>query len=339
MKPNFDKNIAQLISDVKDKVGNPVNELVVLATLESFGIRNVDAKTDYGMDSIKDLASHVYKTVKSDNPFAIKNSNERELQDEQKSIRVSSYGMVRTKLFFHYFPLGMFHLFPVFLQIVAIIIFGYSLWTHLEFNRLQSTAVVFGVIFGLVLTGGFVQVIGRQASFYYYHDDLKMAKKVIYDVIVSGIKSMLAVFAFIAMVNLFLYLYPFLFLGVVFVYAFLIGTLLLFLAPMHTVKQRWVVSVAVLIATGIAVLLLKKTDLHVYLTHWIGIGIAILIMAGYLKFFFRNIKVNGREANLNSGLSIIHKNYKYFLYGTFVFVFIFIDRLVAWSATAATSRS
>jgi hypothetical protein len=33
------------------------------------------------------------------------------------------------------------------------------------FNEIQSTAVVLGVVVGLVSTGGFVQVIGRQASF------------------------------------------------------------------------------------------------------------------------------------------------------------------------------
>lgn len=334
MKPDLNKNIDQLTSDVKNKVGNPVNELVVVAAVESFGIRNIDVRTDYGMESIKKLASHIYKRIKSENPFEIKKNNIQELFEEQQSFSVSNYSMVRTKLFLYYFPLGSFHFFPVFLQIITIIIFGYSLWIHVEFNRLQSTAVVLGIIFGLVLTGGYTQVIGRQASFHYYHHDLKTAKKVIYDVIKSGIKGMLTVFAFIAVVNLILYLYPFLFLGVVFIYAFLIGTLLLFLAPMHTIKKRWVVSVAILIALGIAILLFKKTNLHVYFTHWIGIGTAIVIMAGYLKFFFRNVKANTHNADLNSGLSILHENYKYFLYGTFVFVFIFIDRIVAWSATA-----
>jgi hypothetical protein len=45
------------------------------------------------------------------------------------------------------------------------------LWTYVGFNEIQSTAVVLGVVVGLVSTGGFVQVIGRQASFYWNYED------------------------------------------------------------------------------------------------------------------------------------------------------------------------
>ena len=98
---------------------------------------------------------------------------------------------VKAKLFAHYYPLGVFHLLPVFLQIAAIVAFGYSLWTHVQFNHLQSTAVVLGVIIGIVSTGGFVQVIGRQATFYWNYHDYSMTKKTVDSLLKLGVKTLL----------------------------------------------------------------------------------------------------------------------------------------------------
>ncbi|MBJ2174087.1 hypothetical protein JBL43_07555 [Aureibaculum sp. A20] len=331
-KENDDKT-ELLIASIKEKIGFPVNQFVVQAIIESFGIRNIDVKTDYGKNSIKELGNYIYNQLITESPDTLKNENEKNLLEEEATISISNYTVIKTKLFLKYFPSGLFHLFPVFLQIAAIVIFGYSLWTYLGFNELQSTAVVFGVILGLVLTGGFVQVIGRQASFYWYHDDLTMVKKTIYKIIIDGIKAMLAVFIFIAIINFMVYLYPFQFLLIVFSYAFLIGVLLLFLAPMHTIKKRWVVSVAILLGTILAITLKTYTILNIYLTHWIGIAVAVSIMFFYLKFFFRKIEVN-KDNTIDSGLAIIYKNYSYFIYGTLVYVFVFTDRIIAWSTSA-----
>lgn len=329
-------NINTLLNKIKERIGNPVNLRVVVATIESFGIRSIDVKTDYGMNSIEELAIYIYDSIKSDNPNDLKNAKEKQKLDKEAYFSVSGYLAVKAKLFFYYFPLGLLHMFPVFLQIMAIVFFGYSLWTYLGFNNLQSTAVVFGVILGLILTGGIVQVIGRQASFYWYHDNLPMTKKTIHKLIALGLKSLLIAFVIITILNSFFNLYPFQFLFIVFMYSFLIGALILFLSPMHTIKQRWVVSVAILVATILAIFLKTKTSLNTYLTHWIGISIAIIIMWSYLSYFFRNVNVKATKFNIiDTSMVIVYKNYNYFIYGTFIYIFIFIDRLVAWSTSVS----
>ncbi|PIE48613.1 MAG: hypothetical protein CSA39_06855 [Flavobacteriales bacterium] len=325
------KNLNNLIARIIDRVGNPVNENVIVSTIESLGIRNKDTQNDYGINSIFELAKEIYNRIKSDNPKQLKNLNER-LKLEKETVNISSYFFLRTKLFLKYFPLGLIYFFPIFIQIVAILIFSYSIWTYLGFHPLQSTAVVFGVILGLISTGGFVQVIGKQSSFYWYNNDLPNTKKSIYDILKTGIKFMAGMFLFILIANFFLNLYPFSFFSIAFTYAFLIGLLLLFLAPMHTIKQRWVISVAVFIGTGVAILLKLYSGLHIYITHWIGIAIAIGIMAIYLRWFFKDIKsVGNNKRQIDQGLVIIYKNYQYFFYGLLIYVFLFIDRILAWS--------
>ena len=285
------ENIKVLINNVKDKIGKPVSSRVVAATIESFGIRDIDTQADYGVSDIQDLANYVYRqlTTSLEHKESL-NAKEREyIVTNPETIQLSDYMAVKAKIFAQYYPLGIFHLLPVFLQIAAIVVFGYSLWTHVHFNHLQSTAVVLGVIIGIVSTGGFVQVIGRQATFYWNYLDYSMTKKTIDYLLKLGIKTLFVVFAVILFINSFIHIYPYKVLFIIFAYAFLIGLLLLVLAPLHTIRQRWMITVAVVLGTFVTVVLNKYTNLLIYYTHWFGISIAL---------------------------------------------FIFIDRILAWSTTA-----
>ena len=167
---NHSQNIENLIISIKEKIGKPVSNRVVAATIESLGIRDKDTMNDFGMVSIRVLADFVFKKIISAPDYiTIQNKKERELgnETETKIFQASYYLMIKAKIFAKYYPMGILHLLPIFVQIIAIIFFGYSLWTYVGFNHMQSTAVVLGVIVGLISTGGFVQVIGRQASFYW----------------------------------------------------------------------------------------------------------------------------------------------------------------------------
>ena len=334
---NHNENIRELTLRIKDKIGKPINNYAVLATIESFGIRNKDSESDFGVPSLMYLTDLIFNDLLySEEHLNAKNIKQRSLKTNRNdAIRVSDYVWVKVKIFAHYYPLGIFHLLPVFFQIGAIILFGYSLWTYLGFNPVQSTAVVMGVILGLVLTAGFVQVIGRQASFYWNHEDFSMIKKSIDYIIKTGIRTFLLFFSVLFGINVFLPFYPFQVLVIVFIYSFLIGLLLLYLAPLHTIKQRWMIIISVFIGTATALILKTKTDLEVYFTHWIGIGLSILVAFIYLKIYFyqklRNTKTNF-NLDVNPSVFIYH-NYHYFGYGFFMYLFLFLDRILAWTAT------
>ncbi|MFN3639354.1 MAG: exopolysaccharide Pel transporter PelG [Flavobacterium sp.] len=332
---NRSENINALITSVKDKIGRPVSTRVVAATIESLGIRDKDIPDDFGLDSIEELSYYIFNRLTSGSYQDDELLNLKERAAKLKAsdtVLVSDYLTVKAKIFAQYYPLGIFHLLPVFLQIAAIILFGYSLWTHVDFNHLQSTAVVLGVILGLIITGGFVQVIGRQASFFWNYQDIEMTFITIKKMIGLGTKSIMVVLAIIVVINVFFNIYPFLMLTVIFIYAFLIGLLLLVLAPYHTVKQRWMITVSILFGTALTVCLNKFTTTHIYLTHWSGISLAILICWMYLLLYFKTL-LKGKipkKLTVNPAVFLYH-NYQYFIYGFLVFIFIFTDRILAWS--------
>ena len=334
---NHKENTRLLLLTIKEKIGKPVSNKVVMATIESLGIRNKDTEIDFGVTSIRFLADIIFEELTtSEEHKGAKNSKEQAiLKSNPDVIQLSDYLLVKAKIFMHYFPLGIFHLLPVFLQILTIVFFGYSLWTFIGFNQVQSTAVVLGVVIGLVATAGFVQVIGRQASFYWHHDDFIMTKNSVNYLLKVGISVLFIVLLSVFLCNFFFHLYPFRVLFIVFAYAFLIGTLLLLLAPLHTIQQRWVISVSIFVGTVIAVLLKTQTYLSIYFTHWIGIISAIIISKIYLDLFFKKLLHKG---NTNFNIVVmpnvfLYHNYKYFFYGLGLYLFIFIDRILAWSST------
>jgi hypothetical protein len=331
------QNIKSLIADIRDRIGRPVSNRVVMATIESLGIRNKDTESDYGIPSLYELSDLIYyELTTSPEHVGAKNLKEQEaLLSGPKTVQVSDYLWVKTKIFLEYYPKGILHLLPVILQIACIIIFGYSLWTFVGFNHVQSTAVVLGVIVGLVTTAGFVQVIGRQASFYWNHEDYTMVHQTVNYMLRIGSKSILAVLTVIFFSNFFLHLYPFGVLFIAFAYALLIGLLVLLLAPLHTVNQRWVISLAISFATLVAILLKTYTALPIYATHWIGISVAIVITKGFLEIFFKRlISKKSAKSNLRIRPTVLfYNNYRYFLYGLMLYIFVFIDRILAWSTT------
>lgn len=325
-----EKNKNDVLAFVKHKIGKPVNCYVVMATIESMGIRDKDILTDFGMTTLHELASEIYSKL---NTTGINTQQTEFYNTPQKTIPVSGYLRIKTKLFSVYYPLGLLHFIPVLVQIIAIVLFGYSLWTYVGFNQLQSTAVVLGVILGMVCTGGYVQVIGRQASFYWNYKNFIMMNSTINNLIKLGVKSMLILFTVLFIVNYFVNFYPYSVLLIISVYALLIGSLLLILAPMHTIKQRWVVSVAVGLGTLLAVGLKEFTTLNIYSTHWTGILSAIILSKVYLMYFFKKHITNASSDRLFQIQKVIYHNYQYFIYGVLVYVFLFTDRILAWSSS------
>lgn len=330
------KAIAKLVVAVKERNGKPVNVYVVAATIESFGIRDVDVKEDYGFDDIFQLSKYIYKAYDAITLANLKNNNQRIAEAKTfKRLALTEYITTKnTKRFIVDYSSGLIHLFPVFLQVVSIIMFGFSLWTYSKFNNLQSTAVVLGVIFGFILSGGFVQVIGKQVSYYWYNKDYHMASYSTKKIIINGVLVIIGFFILSLLVNLVIPLYSFLFVIITFLYALFIGFLLLVLAPLYAVKQRWMLSLSVFIGTVVALSLHWYTPMHPYFVHWIGILTASLISVVYLYFFYKyKLQEHTAVKKKPKVMLSLYRNFNYFFYGAFLFVFVFMDRLVAWSST------
>src|SRR5690606_34058895 len=118
---NQNENIKSLIKEIRDRIGKPVSNRVVVATIESLGIRNKDTESDYGIPSIYELADLIYyELTQSEEHAGAQNIKEREAVEKGPAqIQVSDYLKIKARLFAEYYPKGILHLLPVVLQIGA----------------------------------------------------------------------------------------------------------------------------------------------------------------------------------------------------------------------------
>jgi hypothetical protein len=322
------QNLALLIEQIIEKVGRPVNVHVTQSVIESFGIREVDVYDDYGLLSIQDLAIYVHQQV-----ILILDKKVNPTSGEKVENNSSDNFFTRFKTFLKYYSIGLFHLFPIFFQVISVIFFGYSIWTFSKFNELQSTAVVIGIINGFILSGGIVSVISKQVSFYWNHKDHFMVFQSVVFLIKKGIFILLFVNLGLFLFSFILDVFPIEMMILSVSYSFLIGSALLFMAPLYVIKRRWVISVAILIGSITALALKFYSCLNTYFTHWIGVLVVILVSYGYLMAYFkkRYISLKMYDKKEVHKAAIFYHNYIYFIYGTLFYFFVFADRMIAWS--------
>jgi hypothetical protein len=87
-------------------------------------------------------------------------------------------------------------------------------------------------------------------------------------------------------------------------------------------------------ATLVSLLLKITTPWSVYLDHFIGIVVLILLLLTFLLIYFNKRKVlSGVFKQIEMFKPFLfYNNYVYLLYGILFYFFIFLDRLIAWSS-------
>lgn len=327
---SLEKNLLTLTKQVKERVNKPVNVSVTQAIIESFGIRQVDVLDDFGIDTIEMLAKQVHESIINQN----KKEKKHSFSKKNEMVFSSDYFVVKLKVFVTQYFVGTFHLLPIFIQILSIILFGYSLWTAKEFNILQSTSVVVGVITSFVFTGGIVSVISKQISFYWNHKNDEMVFNTTVYFIKRGLQFLFIINILILIFSFLLGFFSFEMMLLSTVYSLSIGTILLFIAPLHVVKRRWAITCAIVSGSTISLFLRFFTALHVYVTHFIGMFVVILFLVITLIIYFKgkNQSFSGflNSKNVSSSF-MVYNNYVYFFYGSFFYLYIFLDRILAWS--------
>ena len=324
----------ELTQDVRRLVGRPINKDAVAATLESMGMRHRDAKTDYGVASLFELADRIYDTI------MLREQEERRKahgQSDEGSAQVLSHNIrEKAAFFFQYYGQGLLFSVPMISQVIAIILFRYSLWAWLEFNEAQATMVALGTIFAFVITGGFVQATGRQITGFKSEQNYLLAYRAGLKILMYGILTVLVTGVLLYLLNIAIPFYPGRMVIIGGVYMLFISLLILSSAILYALAHRMAIIAGVVLGTVFVIYAMNNTLFGIYWAHWSGLTIALIFLMGYIYFYFK-IKIKRMPPQLRkqrlSGFEIFYySNYAYFLYGALYFLFLFMDRLMAWSA-------
>ncbi|MFA5668412.1 MAG: hypothetical protein WC967_04155 [Balneolaceae bacterium] len=316
-----------VVNKVEELVGNPLSSWAVAATIESIGIRDIDALKDFNYPTVFDLAEDVYTSLK-------KRYSKIDQVEEKEDIKLGDFRESLT-MFLKYYSAGLLFSLPMISQIVAIILFQYALWAWLYFNEAQASVIAFGTIAAFVLTGGFIQVIGRLVSKYEGEENYFLAYKAIKRVLKLAIPFVLVSVAFLIGLNIVLPFYPLKMVFLAMVYLILISFMLLSSAVLYASGQRVIILVSVLAGTAVVIFGMEVLNLGIYISQWIGIISSIIISTIYFIFYYqikiRTLRQQLFKQSLPSGEVSYYNNYRYFIYGFCYFTFLFTDRLLAWS--------
>ncbi len=327
------ERVNELTLKVKDTIGNPVNIWAVASTIESLGIRPVDVQNEYGFEGIIPLADTIYQDLKK---IEINETHQKEPDARFSFWAVVKKVFHRIGQFLNFYKYGLMYILPMLTQVVALFVFKYSLWAYLYFNVAQATIVAIGTMMGFIITGGFVQVLGRVISFYAGMENYLLARKISNFFIKWGILSLFGIALLLYGLNIVIPFYPQSMFLLSMIYGFMIGILILVGAILYALKQTMVISTSIIAGTALVIVNVDYFHLNVYIAQWIGIGLAVLVMLAYAKLYF-SIKIHSMSKEMLSStlprLEVIYyENYRYFLYGFLYFLFLFMDRIMAWSA-------
>jgi hypothetical protein len=317
------EEITALVDDVLRQVGRPVDAWAVAATLESFGLRDVDAAR-YGEGDIFSLADRVHAAC-------------RELlrgRPDSRPPPPSVDWRSQSRRFLRLYAKGTFFALPMIIQMFSVLGLGYALWSDLRFDLVSATTVSIGTILSFVVTGGFVQAIGRLGRFYLQQEAFLLARDVCWRLIRLGGLVTLAVGALLWGANaLGGWLPPGLALDAA-VYYVLLSTLWLTLAVLYTLEQQ--LRIVVCIVFGIVVIAAVRavTPSLLYVDHWIGLTATIVLVTVLAK---RGL--DRRAGGPGSTLVALPRHAlltylvaPYHVYGSLYFGFLFLDRVVGWTA-------
>ena len=225
---------------------------------------------------------------------------------------------------------------PMISQIVAIIIFEYALWAWFDFNEAQATVVALGTIIAFILTGGFIQTLGRLVSKYKGEENYYLAAKASWSVLKIAIPFILLSAGAIFCLNLILPFYPQQLIILSMMYMVLISLLLLSAAVLFASEQRTMILLSILLGTVVVIFGMDFADFGIYISQWLGIATATIIMGAYSYMYYRlKIRTLRQELfkqSLPEAEVGYYNTYRYFIYGFCYFTFLFMDRILAWSA-------
>jgi len=324
-------SLSDLIERVKELVGNPISVWAVAATLESLGIRDIDAKNDYGYNSIFELADYVYTQIKE------------ELREDEGVGDVSAEGgeliigstAKSVVLFLKQYAGGLVFSVPMFSQIVVVLIFEYALWAWFDFNKVQATVVGFGTILAFIVTGGFTQALGRMVNKYLSEENYYLASKATKSLIKIANLTLIAAGIALFLINLILPFFPVRMMVLSIMYFLLIGSLLLNSSILYALKQRVIIIVNFLIGTLLMILGMEVFGFGIYFSQWAGIGLTAFLMYLYSLIYYRLkiiSSVNEQSSKVLPEPEVsYYVHYRYFLYGFAYFMFLFLDRILAWT--------
>lgn len=304
-------------------VGIPKDRWEVAAQLEVLGYRDADVRDQFGFGDVFDMADQIVALFEAGR-LQVPDFDRRKEQERNPILR-----------FLQFYGSGLVFTIPMVLQGGTMLLFGYGLWGAIDLDIRIGSAVALGFIASYIATSGFSWAIVRRGLFYFYQDAGDLARWSALRMWWIGVRVALVLIAPALGLNLIYEMLPFdLFFVAI---AYFVGLSLLWLnwSLIYLVGRTWwlivALAVSILVVAGTA----RMAGWPVIAANLAGVAVAdVLTFLIGLHGLNRWARAAGGKAAVNPPrlAALVYTSAQVFLYGTLYSMFMFADRVLAWTA-------
>jgi hypothetical protein len=309
----------RLLRRVTEGKGKPLDPWEITALLETNGLRDKDARTDWGEPDIFSLAERLFRHVEG---------LDYEAAEKKEKIRP-----LILRVLINYCKGAVFAL-PMLMQIISTTIIGFGIWSYVDFSLRQATAIALGTLLALAVTGGISQMIGRKGLYFLKMGELILVSKVTQRLCVLGI-FMTALWGGISwFINSYFNLYPPDMFQLYISYYLLLSLLFLSFSIFYMFENFGTIALMVLLGIIIVYIAFMVFKLHIFWAQVISLIITIIVSAIIIMVKLLRIekKCHSEGKRLPKASSLFYSLYPYFIFGSAYFLFLIMDRTLAWTS-------
>ena len=318
---NNTQDLSGLYDEITKDKGKPLDFWEISALLEIYGIRDIDAKHDYGFENIFSMAEYMmrYKNTKT--------------YPEKSLVNFEKLPPFWVRVFKNYVR-GLAFAMPMFVQIFFTLSIGYAIWSGIEMDQMKATVIAVGTFLALIVTGASAQAIGRKGLFYLKQGEVILASNITKVLLNVGYIFVVIVGIVLIAFNLFFEVFPTYYFFVMIAFYFLLSLLFLNISIYYMFEEYN--NILYFFLVGIVLVYIAHGIFKVRLPEAQFIALIVLdtliFVLAYKKI--RDLKkkdVKSEGEGLPRASILFYSLIPFYLYGFFYFIFLVTDRMVAWS--------
>lgn len=316
------ESASALGQQIIDLIGIPKDSWEIAAQLEVMGLRDADARSEYGARDLFDLAARIQQWFE-DGQFRY------EIEGEDPDTTSPFARFVRN------YVTGLTFSLPMALQGAAMLLWGYGVWGAIEMDLRTGSAIALGFIGSYIVTGGFMQTIVRRGLFYIYQEEESLARWTALRAWSIAVRVVLALIVPALLFNALFKVLPWSI--VLTAAAYYAGLAILWLnwALIYLVRKTWLFLLTTAIALGVVLIAAKGFGASPVIANAAGLVVAD-VLSFALALVYLNRLTNRPIVNPPRATILVYSTSRFFLYGVLYNTFLFADRIIAW--TSGTGR-
>ncbi len=310
----------KLYEDITNHKGKPLSHWELTALLEIHGLRDIDAQNDWESENLFDLAKKLQHFIQN-------------YEYEEKELSKEEIIPILPRVIKNY-TRGLAFALPMLIQTLATIFIGYSLWSSTQIDMASATAIAIGSFTALIVTGGIAQIIGRQGLYYIKVSQYVLASKVIDKFYKLGIKKIILVAIILSIMHFVFEFIPFYMYFLAITFYLLLSILYLNFSIYYALEDYRNIVLFTFVGVILVYFLYRVFNFGLIPSQISGIIILNIIIYLFSKRKLRKMEKIDPEAEdvtLPKDVVLFHTLAPFFTYGFLYFLFLVMDRFIAWS--------